>query len=47
LANDGGQLVSGSPIRQDYLETALFWINDGEINNYMAKHQHDKNAEEL
>src|SRR4030065_459063 len=47
LANDGGQLVSGSPIRQEYLETALSWINDGKIENYMAKHQHDKNAEEL
>jgi len=47
LANDGGQLVSGSPIRQQYLETALSWINDGKIENYMAKHQHDKNADEL
>lgn len=47
LANDGGQLVGGSPIRQEYLETALSWINDGKIEDYMAKHQHDKNAEEL
>lgn len=47
LANDGGQLVSGSPIRQDYLETALSWINDGKIEDYMAKHQHDQNAEKL
>jgi len=47
LANDGGQLVSGSPIRQDYLETTLFWINDGKIEDYMAKHQHDKNADGL
>ena len=47
LANDGGQLVSGSPIRQDYLETTLFWINDGKIEDYMAKHQHDKKADEL
>lgn len=47
LANDGGQLVSGSPIRQEYLETALSWINDGRIEDYMAKHQHDKNADEL
>ena len=47
LANDGGQLVSGSPIRQEYLETALLWINDGKIEDYMAKHQHDKNADEL
>jgi hypothetical protein len=47
LANDGGQLVSGSPIRQEYLETTLSWINDGKIEDYMAKHQHNKNADEL
>ncbi len=47
LANDGGALLKGSPIRQDYLETALSWINDGKIEDYMAKHQHDTNANEL
>ncbi|MDD3491745.1 MAG: DUF262 domain-containing protein [Candidatus Pacebacteria bacterium] len=47
LANDGGSLVRGSPIRQEYLETALSWINNGKIEDYMAKHQHDRNAEEL
>jgi hypothetical protein len=47
LANDGGQLVKGSPIRQEYLQTALSWINEGEIEDYMAKHQHDTDAEEL
>lgn len=47
LANDGGALLTGSPIRQEYLETALSWINDGEVADYMAKHQHDKNADEL
>ncbi len=47
LANDGGALVSGSPIRQEYLETALSWINKGEVADYMAKHQHDKDAEKL
>ncbi|OHA60425.1 MAG: HNH endonuclease [Candidatus Vogelbacteria bacterium RIFOXYD2_FULL_44_9] len=47
LANDGGSLVNGSPIRQEYLETALSWIGDGKIEDYMAKHQHDKNANEL
>ena len=39
--------INGSPIRQDYLETALKWINDGNIEEYMAKHQHDPNANEL
>lgn len=47
LANDGGQLVSGSPIRQEYLETTLSWISNGKIEGYMAKHQHDSNADEL
>ncbi|MBP5633316.1 DUF262 domain-containing protein [Candidatus Saccharibacteria bacterium] len=39
--------MNGSPIRQDYLETALKWISDGEIDEYMSKHQHDENASEL
>ena len=47
LSNDGGQLVPGSPIRQELLETALAWINNGQIENYMATHQHADNADEL
>ncbi len=47
LANDGGSLLKGSPIRQEYLETALLWINSGEVADYMAKHQHNKNADEM
>ncbi|MBI2653587.1 DUF262 domain-containing protein [Candidatus Woesearchaeota archaeon] len=47
LAGDGGQLMNGSPIRQELLETVLSWINDGKIEEYMSKHQHDKNADEL
>lgn len=47
IANDGGSLLTGSPIRQDYLETAISWINDGEIEDYMSTHQHDENADEL
>lgn len=47
LANDGGALLTGSPIRQEYLETALSWINNGEVADYMAKHQHDKDADDL
>ena len=34
----------GSPIRQDYLETVISWVNEGDIDGYMATHQHDKNA---
>jgi len=47
LANDGGALLTGSPIRQEYLETAISWINNGEVADYMAKHQHDKDADGL
>ncbi len=47
LANDGGALLSGSPIRQEYLETVLDWISDGQIEDYMARHQHDEDANEL
>ncbi|BFT94939.1 MAG: hypothetical protein MNSN_08180 [Minisyncoccus archaeiphilus] len=47
LANDGGQIMGGSPIRQEYLETVISWINDGKIEEYMSKHQHDPNANEL
>jgi len=39
--------MTGSPIRQDYLETAISWINSGDIEGYMAKHQHDKSANPL
>lgn len=47
LAKDGGSLLKGKPIRQEYLETALSWINNGEVTEYMAKHQHHSNADEL
>jgi len=36
--------VSGSPIRQDYLETAIRWISKDNIEVYMGNHQHDPNA---
>lgn len=37
----------GSPIRQEYLETAIDWISKGNIESYMAVHQHDPNATAL
>ena len=40
----GQDYVSGSPIRQEFLETALDWISDGHIEAYMAKHQNHPNA---
>ena len=39
--------LRGSPIRQEYLETAIDWRSEGEIEDYMSKHQHDKNATPL
>lgn len=44
LAN---RYVNGSPIRQDFLETALSWKSNGRIESYMSIHQHDPNANEL
>lgn len=43
----GSDYLNGSPIRQDYLETAISWINSGEIEAYMSTHQHSPNAFEL
>lgn len=43
----GQDYMSGTPIRQDYLETVIRWISDGNIEEYMAKHQHEKNANDL
>lgn len=45
-----GDYLSGAAIRQDYLETAIEWIaaRDGmEIEDYMSKHQHDTNCNEI
>ncbi len=39
--------LSGSAIRQDYLETAIKWISNDKIEDYMSKHQHEPNANEL
>ncbi|UOB23379.1 DUF262 domain-containing protein [Pseudomonas orientalis] len=43
----GSELMSGSPIRQDYLENVLDWISGGNIAAYMGKHQHKSKANEL
>jgi len=45
--NIGSPYLNGSPIRQQYLETAIDWISEGEIEEYMATHQHDPNATAL
>jgi hypothetical protein len=43
----GGDYLTGSPIRQDYLETTIKWISNDAIESYMAKNQHEPNANEL
>lgn len=45
--NIGSDYLSGTPIRQDYLETTIEWISNGSIEKYMAEHQHQPNANEL
>lgn len=40
----GCDYLDGSPIRQDFLETAIKWISKGNIEEYMALHQNDANA---
>ena len=43
----GHNYLSGSAIRQDYLETAISWLNKGNIEDYMSKNQHKPNTNEL
>ncbi|MCY4300410.1 MAG: DUF262 domain-containing protein [Aestuariivita sp.] len=40
----GNKLLQGSANRQEYLETAIKWMNNGNIEKYMSKRQHDKSA---
>ncbi len=44
----GSDYLSGSVIRQDYLETAIKWASkDGDIENYMSAHQDEPSANDL
>lgn len=43
----GGDYLSGTAIRQEYLETVIEWINAGDVEGYMATHQHDTSANPL
>nr|AIE91520.1 HNH endonuclease [uncultured marine group II/III euryarchaeote AD1000_12_B08] len=45
--NIGNNYLTGSPIRQDYLETVLKWISGDEIEDYMGKNQKEAKADEL
>ena len=39
--------IAGSANRQDFLERALDWVSKGNIDEYMSRHRHDKNINEL
>lgn len=43
----GGDYLSGTAIRQEYLETVIDWISSGDINGYMSAHQHEADASDL
>ena len=43
----GDEYLSGSANRQEYLETAINWISNGQIEKYMSDHQLDPTAIEL
>lgn len=47
--NLGKNYLTGSPIRQEYLETVIKWICDKNhtIRDYMSINQHEQNANEL
>lgn len=45
--NIGSDYLTGSAIRQDYLETAICWLSNDDIEEYMAQNQHKPNANEL
>ena len=47
--NIASNYMSGTPIRQDYLQTVLSWVSNQDgiaLEEYMAKHQHDADAHE-
>lgn len=45
--NKWSSYISGVVNRQDYLQCALEWVSKGNIEDYMSKHRHDTNINEL
>jgi hypothetical protein len=43
----GSDYLVGSAIRQEYLETAISWLSNDNIEDYMAENQNKPNANEL
>lgn len=47
LVQKWGAYIAGDIKRQAYLECALSWVSQGEIDAYMSKHRHDHDITEL
>ena len=39
--------IKGSVNRQDFLATALHWVSNGNVSDYMAKRRHDSSIDEM
>lgn len=39
--------ISGSALRQDFLQCALNWVSKGTVGEYMSRHRYDSNISEL
>ena len=39
--------ITGSALRQDFLERALQWVSRDHVGDYMSRHRHDSNIAEL
>lgn len=45
--NKWASYVRGTALRQDFLATALKWVSNDDVGNYMSRHRHDDNINEL
>lgn len=43
----GKKFIKATTNRQEYLEIAIDWISNGDIDGYMQEHRHDEDAKEL
>ena len=47
FVNKWSAYISGVVNRQDFLACALDWVSKGNVEDYMSKHRHDNNINEL
>ena len=45
--NKWAAYISGNVKRQDYLETALKWVSNDHVDQYMSNHRYDDNIDDL